>query len=383
MHHISLTIDELAALTAPVERAENADAPLPAAITGIAALDEARPSDLSFLGNIKYAPQVAATAAGVVLLPLGHPAKPRPGQIFLFVKDPSSALARVCDSIEQKLWPRPAPGIHPTAIIAGTATLGANVHIGPYVVIEDGATVGDNSVLEAHAYVGRSAVVGPDNWFKPRAALAEFCVTGARVKLFIGAVVGGDGFGFEPVKDPATGEVSHRKIPQIGNVVLEDDVEVGANATIDRARFATTRVGRGTKIDNLVQVGHNCRIGRHCFLVSQSGMAGSTILEDYVALAGQAGLAGHLRIGAGAQIGAQCGVMSDIPAGSRMLGSPAMPVKEALRVMAIQKQLPELIRRMKTLEERAAFIAEALAAAGYAPTTAGSAGSAGATAQPA
>jgi UDP-3-O-[3-hydroxymyristoyl] glucosamine N-acyltransferase len=354
--NLSLSLEELIALVTPERRLDGAGA-VPAHIGGVAALDEARPSDLSFLGNLKYTPQVASSAAGVILLPLDYTGAPQDGQVFLFVKDPSSALARICARVEETLWPRPAAGVHPTAIIAPDAVLGANLHIGPYVIIESGASVGDNSVLEAHVHIGRGATVGADNWFRPRATLGEFCVTGARVKVFFGAVVGGEGFGFEPVKDPVTGEIFHRKIPQIGNVVLEDDVEVGANATIDRARFASTRVGKGTKIDNLVQVGHNCRIGRHCFLVSQSGMAGSTILEDYVALAGQAGLAGHLRIGAGAQIGAQCGVMSDIPAGSRMLGSPALPVKEALRVMAVQKKLPDLLKEVaqvkKFLEQQA------------------------------
>jgi UDP-3-O-[3-hydroxymyristoyl] glucosamine N-acyltransferase len=286
-----------------------------------------------------------------VLLPPGYDGPPKARQVFLFVKDPSSALARVCARIEAELWRRPAPGIHPSAIIAPTARLGANVHIGPYCVIEEGAAIGENSILDAYCYIGREARVGRDNWFRARATLGEYCETGARVKLFFGAVVGGEGFGFETLPDPVSGEPAHRKIPQIGNVVLEDDVEVGANATIDRARFTSTRIGSGTKIDNLVQVGHNCRVGKHCFLVAQSGMAGSTILEDYVALAGQAGLAGHLRIGRGAQIGAQCGVMSDIPAGWRTLGSPAMPVKEALRVMAVQRRLPELARKLSDLEQ--------------------------------
>ncbi|MDR3228248.1 MAG: UDP-3-O-(3-hydroxymyristoyl)glucosamine N-acyltransferase [Puniceicoccales bacterium] len=347
---LSLSLEELSALVAPEKRLDGTDAAAITAVTGVAALDEAAAGDLSFLGNLKYTPQVAETAASVVLLPPDYAGLPKPAQIFLFVKDPSSALARVCARVEEKLWPRPAPGIHPTAVIDPTAKLGTNLHIGPYCVIEAGASIGDNSILEAYCYVGREAVVGADNWFRPRATLAEYCVTGQRVKLFFGAVVGGEGFGFETVNG------SHRKIPQIGNVVLEDDVELGANATIDRARFASTRVGSGTKIDNLVQVGHNCRIGRHCILVSQSGIAGSTTLEDYVVLAGQAGLAGHLRIGRGAQVGAQCGVMSDIPAGARVLGSPAMPAKEALRVMAIQQRLPEINKRLAAAEAKLAAL---------------------------
>ncbi|MDR1497732.1 MAG: UDP-3-O-(3-hydroxymyristoyl)glucosamine N-acyltransferase [Puniceicoccales bacterium] len=346
---ISLSLKEIELIVLPERRALGADlieGSVPVVISGVAALDDAGPADLSFLGNRKYTPFVATTAASVVLLPLDYEATPKPRQVFLFVKDPSSALARICESVEKKLWPRPAPGTHPTAIIDPSAKLGANLHIGPYCVIEADADIGDNTVLEAFCHIGRGARVGRDNWFKPRVSVAEYCVTGDRVKLFIGAVIGGEGFGFETV------DGAHRKIAQIGNVVLEDDVEVGANSTIDRARFATTRIGAGTKIDNLVQVGHNCRTGRHCILVSQSGMAGSTILEDYVMLAGQAGLAGHLRIGRGSQIAAQCGVMSDVPPGVVMMDSPALPLQTAKRLIILRRRLPELFKRVSALESR-------------------------------
>lgn len=313
-------------------------------ITGIAALDQAGPRDLTFLGNRKYTAQVPGTKACIVLLPLDYDGVPRDGQVFLFVKDPSHALARLCAQTEARLWPRPSPGIHPTAIIAPGARLGANLHVGPYCVIGENAVLGDGCILEAFNHIGREAKLGADNWLKPRATVGEYCETGARVKLQVGALVGGDGFGWEMAGG------AYKKIPQIGTVVLEDDVEVGANSTIDRARFSTTRIGEGTKIDNLVQIGHNCLVGRHCILVSQSGLAGSTVLEDYVALAGQAGLAGHLRIGKGAQIGAQCGVMSDIPAGAVVLDSPALPVKTAFRLMALKQRLPELFKRVGNLE---------------------------------
>ncbi|MDR2863513.1 MAG: UDP-3-O-(3-hydroxymyristoyl)glucosamine N-acyltransferase [Puniceicoccales bacterium] len=339
---ISFSLDELTALVAP---SRIAGAGAAAAITGLASLAEARPGDLSFLGNPKYTPEVATTAASVVLLPPDYTGAPRPGQVFLFVADPSRMLAAVCARIEERLWPRPAPGIHPTALIDPAAKLGANLYIGPYCIIEAGAVIGDNTILEAYCHIGRDARIGHDNWFKPRATVSDYCVTGDRVKLFVGAVVGGDGFGFETV------DGAHRKIPQIGNVVLEDDVEVGANSTIDRARFAVTRIGAGTKIDNLVQIGHNCQTGRHCILVSQSGMAGSTILEDYVMLGGQAGLAGHLRIGRGARIAAQCGVLSDIPAGAIMFDSPALPLITAKKIAVLRKRLPDLFKRVKSIEK--------------------------------
>ncbi len=338
-----LSVPDLLKLVSPAKIAGGTPV---AEITGIAALNDAKPGELSFLGNLKYTPDVAKTAASVILLPLDYAGEPAANQLFLFVENPSSALARICADIEQKLWPRPAPGIHPTAVIDPTAKLGKNLCIGPYCIIEAGAQIGDNSVLEASCHIGRDAIVGNDNWLKPRATVGEYCVTGARVKLFVGAVAGGDGFGFELVN----GEF--KKIPQIGNVVLEDDVEIGANSVIDRARFATTRVGKGTKIDNLVQVGHNCQIGKHCILVSQSGMAGSTILEDYVSLAGQAGLAGHLRIGKGARIGAQCGVLADVPAGETVLDSPAVPLQHAKKLMVLKMRLPDLFKRVDELEKQ-------------------------------
>ncbi|MDR2982240.1 MAG: UDP-3-O-(3-hydroxymyristoyl)glucosamine N-acyltransferase [Puniceicoccales bacterium] len=339
---ISFSLQELISIVAPSKTKGSLNE---TSITGIAALTEAQPGDLSFLGNLKYTTDVPKSAASVVILPLEYDGEPNANQLYLFVEKPSSVLALICGQIEQRLWQRPAPGIHPTAIIDSTARLGNNLHIGPFCIIEAGAEIGDNSILEAYCHIGRDARIGTDNWFKPRATVTDYCVTGARVKLFIGAVVGGEGFGFETVNG------AHQKIPQVGNVVLEDDVEVGANSTIDRARFATTRVGKGTKIDNLVQIGHNCQIGQHCILVSQSGMAGSTILEDYVVLAGQAGLAGHLRIGKGARVGAQCGVLSDIPAGAVVLDSPAVPLQTAKKLMVLKMRLPDLFKRVDTLEK--------------------------------
>lgn len=337
----SLTLEQITALVRPEKTAGTAVS----SISGIAALEEARVGDLSFLGNPKYKTEVPGTDASMVLLPLDYIGEPREGQLYLFVKNPSYALALLCDQIERALWKRPAPGIHPTALIDPSARLGENLHIGPYCIIEAEAEIGDNTVLEAYCHIGRAAKIGSDNWFRPRASVTDYCETGTRVQLFIGAVIGGEGFGFETI------EGAHRKIPQIGNVVLGDDVEVGANSTIDRARFSTTRIGDGTKIDNLVQIGHNCQVGKHCILCSQSGMAGSTTLEDYVVLAGQAGLAGHLRIGKGTQVGAQAGVLSDIPAGQIVLDSPAIPLQAAKKLMVLKQRLPDLFARVKSLEQ--------------------------------
>ncbi|MDR2429796.1 MAG: UDP-3-O-(3-hydroxymyristoyl)glucosamine N-acyltransferase [Puniceicoccales bacterium] len=346
--NIAIPLPEILALIAP-QRQHGNPGPVDT-LTGIAALDEARPGELTFLGNPKYTPQVPATRATIVLLPLDYPGPgPGPGQMHLHVPDPSRTLAQLCAHLEEKLFPPPPPDYrHPTAIIDPTAHLGDHLHIGPHVIIEAHARIGDHTILEAHAHIAHHARIGPRNWLKPRATVTEYCETGARVKIHHGAIIGGEGFGYE------THEGTHRKIPQIGNVVLEDDVEIGANTTIDRARFATTRIGAGTKIDNLVQIGHNCRIGRHCILVAQSGLAGSTTLEDHVALAGQVGLAGHLRIGRGARIGAQCGVLSDVPPGAIMLDSPAIPIQTAKKLMILKQRLPELFKRVKALEAHTA-----------------------------
>ncbi|MDR2513533.1 MAG: UDP-3-O-(3-hydroxymyristoyl)glucosamine N-acyltransferase [Puniceicoccales bacterium] len=350
---IAFSLKELASIAMPVRRVDGEGTEKLTTVCGIAALDEAGEGDLSFLGNRKYTALVASTAASVVLLPEDYLGAPRMGQVFFFVQDPSSVIAKVCARIEEQLWQRPLPGIHPTAIVDPSAKLGKNLHIGAYCIIEAGATIGDNAILEPYCLIGREARIGADSWLKARVTVAEYCVTGERVKLFVGAVIGGEGFGFETVAG------THRKIPQVGNVVLEDDVEVGANSTIDRARFATTHIGAGTKIDNLVQIGHNCRVGKHCILVSQSGMAGSTVLEDYVMLAGQAGLAGHLRIGHGARIGAQCGVLSDVPAGATMLDSPAIPIQQAKKLMILKQRLPDLFKRVKALEKYVGTSSEA------------------------
>ena len=325
------------------------------AVTGIASLTDAGPSDLSFLGNDKYRDQVATTRAGVVLLPLAYEGAPAPGQVFLRVEKPSYILALVCGVIEGLLWPKPAPGVHPSAVVSPDAVLGAGVHVGPLVVIESGAVIGAGTVLEARSHVGCQARLGADCRLSPGAFVADYCVLGDRVRLQPGSVVGSDGFGYDTISG------AHMKVPQVGNVVLEDDVEVGANSTIDRARFSVTRVGCGTKIDNLVQIAHNVVIGRHCFIVAQAGVAGSTVLDDYVVLGGQVGVAGHLRVGKGVRIGAQAGVIADVDSGAVLLDSPAIPFGLAKRLMVLKHRLPNLFKKVDSLEKQLAEIAAAQA----------------------
>lgn len=318
----------------------------PADITGIAALREAGAGDLSFLGNAKYKGDVPVSKAGLILLPEDFAGEPASGQAFVRVKNPSFALALVCGEIERALWPKPAAGTHASAIVAPDARIGAGVHIGPLVVIESGAVIGDGVVLEARVFVGRDAKIGRDSWLKPGVVVSDFCILGERVRVQPGAVIGADGFGYETVQG------AHRRVPQVGHVVLEDDVEVGANTTIDRARFSVTRIGRGTKIDNLVQIAHNVVVGQHCFIVSQAGIAGSTTLEDYVVLGGQVGLAGHLHIGKGVRVGAQAGVLGDVEAGAIMLDSPAVPFGLAKKLMVLKQRLPDLFKKVDSLEKQ-------------------------------
>ena len=336
---LAFTLAELASLTG----AKSVEGACVGPLTGIAALAEATSSDLSFLGNAKYADAVASSRAGALLVPVAFAGQPAAGQAFLRVDNPSYALALLCSVLEARLWPRPAAGIHASAVVSRSAQVDPAAHVGPLCVIGDGAVVGSGAVLEARCHVGAHAVVGRDCWLKPGVVIGDYCVLGARCRLQSGAVIGSDGFGYEPVN----GEI--QRIPQIGNVVLEDDVEVGANSTLDRARFSKTVVGRGTKIDNLVQIAHNVRIGRQCLITAQVGIAGSTTLGDHCVLGGQSGVAGHLTLGDRVKLGAQTGLFEDVPADGFMNGTPAMPFGLERRLVVLSRRLPELFKKVDSL----------------------------------
>jgi len=246
--------------------------------------------------------------------------------------------------VEQALWPKPLPGVHPTAVVAPGVVIPESATVGPHCVVEAEATVGERSHLQARVFVGRGAAVGADCWLMPGSTVMAECTLGRRVRLHPGAVIGSDGFGYEFVAG------RHEKVPQVGTVELGDDVEIGANTTIDRSRFEKTLVGEGTKIDNLVQVGHNVIIGRHCMICAQAGIAGSCILGDYVILGGQVGLAGHLTVGAQAQVAAQSGVMEDVPVKASVFGSPSQARMLEARILALRNRLPELFKRVDALE---------------------------------
>lgn len=338
---VAFTPDEIAAIAqARGRRGATAET-----IRGIAALGAAVPGDLSFLGNPKYRADVAVTRASVVLLPPGYAGEPRPDQLFLEVDNPSLALARVCIRIERALWPKPLPGIHPSAVVAPGASVAPSATVGPLCIIEDGAAVGAGTHLQARVFVGRGAKVGDDCWLMPGATVAAECTLGNRVRMQPGSVVGSDGFGYEPVGG------RNERLPQVGTVAIADDVGIGANTTIDRARFGQTRVGEGTKIDNLVQVAHNVVIGRHCLICAQVGISGSTTVGDYVVLAGQVGVVGHLSIGKGARVGGQSGVTRDLEPGAVVNGNPCIPLMLELRIVALQHRLPEFFRRLQAVED--------------------------------
>ena len=315
-------------------------------IGDIASLSAARAGDLSFLGNAKYKAQVAESQATVLLLPLDYTGEPSAGQVYLFVENPSVALARLCARIEQTLWPKPPSGIHPSAVVAATAKIDATAHIGPLCVIEDGVSVGAGSVLQASIFVGRAARIGEGCWVMPGCTIASYCSLANRVRLQPGVVIGSDGFGYEFIAG------RHEKVPQIGTVIIGDDVEIGANSTLDRARFSRTVVGEGTKIDNLVQVAHNVVIGRHCILCAQAGISGSTTLEDYVVLGGQSGLGGHITLAKSSKVGGGAGVTSDVPAGAYVNGTPAIPYMLERRLAILHQRLPDLFKRVAALEKK-------------------------------
>jgi UDP-3-O-[3-hydroxymyristoyl] glucosamine N-acyltransferase len=309
-------------------------------IRGVNGLKEAGPGEIAFLANPRYAPLLAGTKASAVIVGDGV-AAPLPA---IRVPNPDLAFGRVAEILTGGAW-RPPPGIHPTAVVAPDAALGKEVAIGAHAVVEPGASVGDRTVLYPQVYVGQAARIGPDCVLWPQVVVRDRCEVGARVILHPGAVVGSDGFGY------ATEAGVHHKIPQLGIVVLEDDVEIGANAAIDRARFGKTVIARGTKIDNLVQIAHNVQVGEHCLLAAQTGVAGSTRLGNNVVLAGQVGVSGHLEFGDGAVATAQSGIDKNVPPATVVSGSPARPRQQHLRALAGAERIQEVLREIRKLRQ--------------------------------
>jgi len=314
-------------------------------ITGVAPLDRACATELSFVAHAKYAAYLAQSQAAAVLvtealIPRGSTTLPR-----IVVSDVPRALAEVLE----RLYPesRPVPGVDATVRIGKGAQIGAEVSIAPYVVIGANVSIGDGCSIGAHTVVGDDCVLGGDTVLHAHVTLYSKVKLGAGCIIHSGARIGADGFGYTFVAG------KHRKVPQVGGVIIGDDVEIGANTCIDRGSVGPTEIGNGVKIDNLVHVAHNVRIGDLSVIVAQVGISGSTIIGRGVTLAGQAGLQGHINIGDGATIGGQAGVFSDVPAGATYSGYPARPHKEAMRAQAALFKLPELIKRMREADRRA------------------------------
>lgn len=316
---------------------------LDVSLTGMAALDAAGPQDVSFLGNEKYYNQFLETRAAAVIVPRGVTEGP-PSTALIAVDNPTLAFSVVVRHFAE-IARAFAPGIHPKAFVDPSASLDPEktcVH--PGAVVMAGAIVGDGSILGPNSVVGTDAVVGKDCHLMANSAIRERCVLGDRVILQPGAVIGSDGYGYE------FSGGRHVKIEQVGIVEIGDDVEIGANTTIDRARFGKTIIGEGTKIDNLVQIGHNCVIGKHCLIVALTGIAGSTKLGNYVTVAGQVGTVGHITIGDKATITARAGVTGNLPGGEIYAGNPAQPYRDEMKLRAFSRRIPKLIERVKALE---------------------------------
>lgn len=322
-------------------------------LKGIAALSEASVGDIAFLSNAKYTSQVPTCKASLILLPKDYLGEPKDGQLFMFVDKPSWALAKICSYIETQLSPKPTPGIHPTAYVDPTARVDATAYIGPFTYIGPEVSIGREVIIHSHVHIGKGVVIGELSYLMPHVTVHDYCILGKRVRLHAMVVIGSDGFGFSTMKDG-----THHREPQIGRVILEDDVDIGASTTVDRARFSVTRIGEGTKIDNLVQIGHNAQIGKHCLIVAQVGISGSTVIEDSVVIGGHSGIAGHLRIGKGSMIGAMTGVGKDLEAGSYVRGIPVLPYMLAQRIDVLKKRLPELFKRVDILEKEIQAVSE-------------------------
>ncbi|HET6345939.1 MAG TPA: UDP-3-O-(3-hydroxymyristoyl)glucosamine N-acyltransferase, partial [Myxococcota bacterium] len=314
-------------------------------IEDIADLASAGPSHISFLASRRYLDAFRRTRAGAVLVPEPLDGAPCP---LIVCADPYLAMAHIATAFHPT--PSFAPGCEPGAHVAGVVDPTATVCVG--AVVEPGASVGPRTVLMAGAFVGRDASLGEDCLLHPGARVLARCRVGARVILHTGAVIGSDGFGY--ALDKATGR--RHKIPQVGIVEVGDDVEIGANSTVDRATFGSTRIGAGTKIDNLVQIAHNVVLGRDCVVVSQTGIAGSTVVGDRVVIGAQGGVVGHISIASDVMLGARAGVASSIDTAGVYSGTPVMPHRQWLKVAMAQQAVPELRRRVRELESRLAAL---------------------------
>jgi UDP-3-O-[3-hydroxymyristoyl] glucosamine N-acyltransferase len=308
-------------------------------VTGFAAADQARSGDLTFADRADYLAAAEQSAAAAIIVPVDFTST---AKTLIRVRNPRIAVARLLPLFHPP--EAPLPGIDPSAKIAATAAVDPTAHIGPGCVVGEDVVIGARSVLMGGNHIGKGSTLGEDVCLFPNVVLYKQTVVGSRVAIHAGTTIGSDGYGY--VFD----EGRHRKVLQVGNVVIHDDVEIGANCAIDRGALGSTVIGAGTKIDNLVHIAHNVVLGKHCLIMGQVGFAGSTEVGDYVVVASQSGIAGHLKLGPQSTVGAKSGVMRDVPAGGTVLGIPAASDKQTKRQWIATQQLPELVRKLRVLE---------------------------------
>lgn len=314
-------------------------------VQNFAKIEEGEPGCLSFLANPKYAHYIYDTQSSIVLVNRDfEPEKPISATLIK-VDNAYEAVARLLTIYQQATQKR--TGIHPTAVIAETAEVGTDCYVGPHAYIGEGVKVGNGCQIYANVVIEEGAQVGDDCLFYPSVSIYHGCVIGNRVTLHSGVVVGADGFGFAPAAD------GYEKIPQIGIVTIEDDVEIGANTCVDRSTMGTTTIHRGVKLDNLVQIAHNCEVGANTVMSAQVGLAGSTKIGEWCMCGGQSGFAGHIKVGNRCGIGAQAGVISDLKDGTQVIGSPAIDPSQFFRSSAVFKRLPEMLRDINALKKQA------------------------------
>jgi UDP-3-O-[3-hydroxymyristoyl] glucosamine N-acyltransferase len=314
-------------------------------VAGVAPLVSAGPDRIAPFASGRYRNELEGSGAGALLVSADLVEGLEDGRPRVVVRDVHAALIPLLGHFHPAQSPR--PGVHPTAVLGAGVTLGSAVEVGPYAVVGEGSVLGDAVRIGAHAVVGARCTVGSASVLHPHATLYEGVRLGERVILHAGTRIGADGFGY------AFADGAHRKVPQVGGCVIEDDVEIGANSTVDRGSIGDTVIGRGSKLDNLVHVGHNVRIGPHCILTAMVGIAGSTTIGAGVLFGGQSGASGHLTIGDGARIGGKAAVFQDVPPGATVMGIPAAEQGPMKRAFALFPRLPELFQRLRALEREA------------------------------
>jgi len=316
-------------------------------ITGAAPLEKAGPSDLAFLADPAMAPAALASKAGCLLAPLGSEELLKDFRgTPVFTKNPKYAFMLALRLVERTARPRPEPGIHSKCSVSPAARIGRDVHIGPFAVIEDGAAVSDEAVVDAQCYVGRNAKIGPRARLYPGVKILDACEIGADVIIHAGAVIGADGYAY------VSPHGTHEKIPQLGKVVIEENVEIGANTTIDRAALEVTLIGAGTKIDNLVHIAHNVKVGKNCLIIAQAGISGSTVIGNNAIIAGQAGISDHINIGDNTVVMGKTGVISDIGPNQIVFGHTARPRLQAMKIEALLNKLPDMHRTLNKIKKQ-------------------------------